>query len=105
MDVFQLRDKVIADYADYVRSFLRSADPGIKGWVEERLAEGRLWSDPLVQLNPSFEPGATVDDLVARGILDPECRRIFRRGKDRTPPQDLPLRLHRHQQEAVEVAQ
>ena len=104
MDVFQLRDQVIGDYAAYVRSFLRIADPGIKGYVEEKLAEERLWPDPLVQLNPSFEPGATVDELVDRAVLHPECRGIFRRGKDKTPPEDAPLRLHRHQQEAMEVA-
>ncbi len=104
MDVFQLRDRVIDDYAAYIRSFLRIADPGIKGWVEERLEEGRLWPDPLVQLNPSFAPGATIDDLVTQGVLHSECVRIFRRGKDKTPPDEQPLRLHRHQHEAIEAA-
>ncbi len=66
MDVFRLREQVISDYAAYVRSFLRIADPGIKGYVEEKLAEGRLWPDPLVQLNPSFESGGTID-----GPVDP----------------------------------
>jgi len=104
MDVFELRDRVVNDYAAYIRSFLRIADPDIKEWVEERLEEGRLWPDPLVQLNPSFAPGATVDTLVAQGMLHPECARIFRRGKDRMPPEAQPLRLHQHQQEAIEVA-
>ena len=82
MDVFQLRDEVVDGYADYVRSFLTIADPQIKGFVEERLAEGHLWPDALVQLNPAFEPGDTIDELVAEGVLHPENARIFRRGKD-----------------------
>jgi hypothetical protein len=51
MDVFQLRDQVIGDYDRYVRSFLRIADPGVKAYVEAEMAKGRLWPDPLVQLN------------------------------------------------------
>ncbi|MDP9355799.1 MAG: DEAD/DEAH box helicase [Chloroflexota bacterium] len=103
MDVFHLRDQVVGDYAAYVRSFLRIADPGIRAFVEEELGKGRLWPDPLVQLNPSFEPGDTIDDLAACSLLHPEGRKIFRRGKDKAP-EGSPLRLHRHQQEAVEVA-
>ena len=82
LDVFQLRDDVVDGYADYVRSFLTIADPQIKGFVEERLDEGHLWPDALVQLNPAFQPGATIDELVAEGVLHPENARVFRRGKD-----------------------
>src|SRR5215210_470621 len=99
LDVFQLRDDVVGGYADYVRSFLTIADPQIKGFVEERLDEGHLWPDALVQLNPAFQPGATIDDLVGEGILHPENARIFRRGKDAGNAQ--PLRLHQHQEDAV----
>src|SRR5438093_1262566 len=82
MDVFGLRDRVISDYSDYVRSFIRIKDEAIHAYVDEQLGQGRLWPDPLVQLNPSFEPGATVEELAARGVLADECRRIFRRGKN-----------------------
>src|SRR2546421_228084 len=103
MDVFGLRDRVIRDYASYVRSFIRIQDPQIARYVEEQLAQGRLWPDPLVQLNPSFEPGDTVEELAGRGALAEECRRIFRRKADASGVGPS-LRLHRHQQEAVEVA-
>lgn len=103
MDVFQLRDQVVADYEAYVRSFLRIANPEIKRYVEDELGKGRLWPEPLVQLNPSFEPGSTIDDLVGDGLLHPECRNVFRRSKDRSVDGE-PLRLHRHQQEAVGAA-
>jgi hypothetical protein len=36
-------------------------------------------------------------------VLDEECGRIFRIGKERAPGEDL--RLHRHQEEAIRIAQ
>jgi ATP-dependent helicase YprA (DUF1998 family) len=60
----------------------------------------------LIQLNPSFEPGAWIDELVADNMLHKECRKIFRKGKDAAGEisQGHPLRLHRHQTEAIKVA-
>jgi ATP-dependent helicase YprA (DUF1998 family) len=103
LDVFTLRDDVVGSYAAYVRSFLTIADARIKVFVEDRLAAGHLWPDPLVQLNPAFQAGETIDGLVAEGILQPESARVFRRGKDQAPRGE-PLRLHRHQEEAVRAA-
>ena len=103
MDVFELRKTVVDEYSAYIKSFLRIKDAEIKRFVDDELESGRLWPDPLVQLNPSFEPGETIDDLVARGVLAPECQRIFRRDKDQAGF-GLSLRLHRHQQDAIEVA-
>src|SRR5579883_2433575 len=103
MDVFAVRDTVIAEYAAYIGSFLRIRDRDIERYVKEELDGGRLWPDPLVGLNPSFEPGETVDELVARGMLHEGCRRIFRRDKDARGVGE-PLRFHRHQQQAIEAA-
>ncbi len=104
MDVFELRDQVIDDYSAYVNSFLRINDQGIERFVQQELDKGRLWPDPLVQLNPSFEPAGAIEELVGAGQLHPECGRIFRRGKSETSPGD-PLVLHRHQADAIKVAQ
>src|SRR5919198_6619675 len=95
MDVFELRKTVVDEYSAYIKSFLRIKDAAIKRFVDDELESGRLWPDPFVQLNPSFEPGETIDDLVARGVLAPECQRIFRRDKDEAGF-GLPLRLPRH---------
>jgi hypothetical protein len=83
MNVFELRNTVVYEYSAYIQSFLCIKDTEIKRFVDDELESGRLWPDPLVQLNPSFEPGETIDDLVARGVLAPECQRIFRRDKGR----------------------
>ncbi|WP_428938699.1 DEAD/DEAH box helicase [Fontivita pretiosa] len=103
MDVFDLRNRLIRDYAKFVRSFIAIQDARIAEYVDHELEEGALWPDPLVQLNPSFEPGETIDELADQGVLHDECRRIFRL---KSGPTDTgkPLRLHRHQADAVRVA-
>ena len=64
MDVFKLHQQVLGDYADYTQSFIRIADERIRTAVNEEISSGLLWPDPLLQLNPSFEPGASVDELL-----------------------------------------
>src|SRR5512146_3268382 len=77
VDVFGLRQQVIGDYASYIRSFFTIRDERIRTKVDAALAEGHLWPDPLLQLSPAFEPGETIDELIASGDLHPETRKIF----------------------------
>lgn len=102
MDVFNLRDQLVADYAEYISSFIKILDKRIQEHVEEQLTEGLLWPDPLIQLNPSFQPASTIDDLVSRGDLHPECSRIFR--IDKGKPGEKTLLLHKHQEQAIYAA-
>ncbi|MGI8551604.1 MAG: DEAD/DEAH box helicase, partial [Dehalococcoidia bacterium] len=103
MDVFQFRTSLIDEYASYVNSFITIRDRRIHDHVEERLRAGDLWPDPLIQLNPAFETGGWIDDLVQEGVLHPECARIFR---VKPSPDDggRRLRLHRHQEQAIRTA-
>jgi hypothetical protein len=103
LDVFRLRHKLVDDYGSYVSSFIRIKDERIKEKVRNSLGEGLLWPDPLIQLNPSFEAGETIDELVAEGILHEECARIFRRKRELHDPGE-DLRLHRHQADAIRTA-
>ncbi len=103
MDVFQLRDRVIHDYAEYVRSFVRIREPRLRGFVEQSLQDEALWPQPLIQMNPNFEPGGWIDELVKDRILHDECTRIFRI-KSEADTLGNPIRLHRHQVEAIEAA-
>lgn len=105
MDVFQLRNQLIDDYRAYTASFVAIRDRRIQQYVEEELESGALWPNPLIQLNPSFKPGATVGDLVQAGVLDPACAEIFRFGKGPDNPLGSPATLHRHQSDAVSAAQ
>lgn len=104
MNIFELREHLIGDYAAYVRSFLQIRDLRIRNHVAQEFERGLLWPEPLIQLNPRFKPGATIDELVAEGLLHPDCARIFRRGKSIQEPRGHPLQLYHHQDEAIRVA-
>ena len=101
MDVFDLRHRLVSDYRDYTRSFIRIRDPRIKGFVDDILDAEGFWPEPLLQLNPTFRPGGTIDDLVAEGVLHEECSHIFRAAKSDTDHRGRLLLLHRHQREAI----
>jgi len=64
VNVFGIRDNPISDYASFVTSCINVHDPQIKERVECDLTEGVLWLDLLVQLNPSFVYGNSIDALV-----------------------------------------
>ena len=104
MNIFNYRSKLIEEYSSYVRSFIQIKDIHIREHVDAGLEGGVLWPEPLIQLNPSFEPGALIDSLVAERVLHQECSRVFRR---KSEPNDTgkPLRLHRHQEQAIRNAQ
>ncbi len=105
MDVFALRDQLVSDYRHYAESFLTIKDDRIRGHVAQELDKGLLWPDPALQLNPAFESGGLVDELVADGVLHQECSKIFRVGKEPGYASvGAPLRLHKHQADAVKAA-
>lgn len=103
MNVCHLRDESVRDCAAYVRSFIRICERRIAEYVDEALASGLFWPGPLIQLNPSVEPGCWVDDLARDGLLHPECGRVFR-AKPQPEDSGSPMRLHRHQVEALAAA-
>ncbi|MCC6623564.1 MAG: DEAD/DEAH box helicase [Deltaproteobacteria bacterium] len=103
MDVFQLRDRVIADYSSYTTSFVTIRDARVREHVETELRDGALWPDPLVQVSPSYREGASLDALVAADQLHPRCREVFV-ARDRDGRVLGPLRLRQHQVEAIAAA-
>src|SRR5262249_8347797 len=92
------------DYQSYTRSFIKIGDKRIAEFVDDALTAGAFWPEPLLQLNPTFLPGGTVDDLVAQGTLHPECARIFRIDKSDADHTGRQLLLHAHQREAIAKA-
>jgi hypothetical protein len=93
-DVFRLREHVVQEYRNYVESFIHVLDRRIHAFVRERLAEGELWPEAVLQLNPAYEQGETLGQLAGRGDILAETARFF--GPE--------LRLHRHQAEALAAA-
>jgi ATP-dependent helicase YprA (DUF1998 family) len=104
MDVFALREKLVGDYRRYAESFLTIRDERIDSHVQAKMGEGLLWPDPPLQLNPAFEPGGFIDELADEGVLQDECRRIFRAAKSDTDPVGRSIGLHKHQADAIRAA-
>jgi ATP-dependent helicase YprA (DUF1998 family) len=105
MNVFDLRSRLVADYQSYTRSFIKIRDPRINAFVTQALSVGVFWPEPLLQLNPTFRPGGTIDDLVTQGTLHRECARIFRSDKSDTDHTGKQMILHAHQRDAILKAQ
>ena len=104
MDVFRLRDRVISEYRSYSEGFIEIADDRIRGAVDDAFDKGLLWPSPRIGLNPSFEPGATIDQLVSSRQLDPLAEKIFRKDKSAENPKGELMTLYRHQLEAIKAA-
>lgn len=103
MDVFELRDEMVREYANYVKSFLIISDERLRQTVDKEIKSGLLWPEPRIGLNPSFESGGLIGDLVHQGLLHPECSNIFVNKTSSGGVINL-LELHRHQTEAIEAA-
>lgn len=103
MDVFQFREHLVSDYARFSRSFTRLRSNDIREFVDREYASQRYWPEPLIQINPTYRSGGTVEDLVASGQLSPECSAIFRLGKSASSA-GVTLALHQHQAEAISLA-
>lgn len=95
MDVFRLRESVVDEYRDYVESFVNIHDERVSEFVRASLAEGELWPDPALQLNPAYAPAETLGELAAQGVIREETASYFGHG----------IRLYRHQREALDAAQ
>jgi Lhr-like helicase len=97
MDIFDLDRALVSDYRRFARSFTQIRAVDIKEQIDRIYESGRFWPEPLISINPHFMPGATVDDLVASGSIEPETGAVFKidgRG----------LGLHLHQSQALAKA-
>lgn len=92
MDVFALRQSLIGQYASFARSFTTIRADDIRSQVEREYDSGRFWPEALVQINPHFEAGKSVAELVDEGALSAGCRELF------------PISLYRHQEYALALA-
>ena len=92
MNVFETHEKIVADYASYIGSFINIADPAIRQTVDAALAEGKLWPKPLLQFNPSYEMAGSIGDIAKAGVLHGDVTDIFRG-----------YSLYHHQLEAIKL--
>jgi len=104
MDVFSLRDTVVNEYEQFATSFTTIFAADIQQQIDAIYAGARYWPEPLLQINPNYRPGLTIDALVANGGLHLGCADIFRAPAAPGATRGETLRLHKHQEQAVAVA-
>jgi Lhr-like helicase len=97
MDVFDLDETLVRDYERFARSFTKIRALDIRSRVDSLYQSLRFWPEPLIGINPNYEQGAKVEDLVANGTLHPLTAQVFR-------IDGRPITLRRHQSQAVAKA-
>jgi superfamily II DNA/RNA helicase len=92
LDAFQLHSQIMADYRLFVDSFVNIKNKAISRKVEEEMSGGKFWPEPLLQFNPAFESGDSVQGLCSEGVLNPSIQDIF-----------SGFSLFKHQVEAIRI--
>ncbi len=77
MDALNLHSKIVSSYEQYIRSFIDIHDDDIRIKVEKDLSGNKLWPEPLIQFNPSFERNVSVGELVKNRLLHEEIGKVF----------------------------
>ncbi len=90
MDIFQAHRNIVGDYSSYIKSFIRIKDADIASKIDQELDSGKLWPEPLIQFNPSFEMAGSIDEVVSSLKLHPGLTHAF-----------MGFQLYRHQVEAI----
>lgn len=103
MNAFSFRDQVMRQYELFSRSFVRIEARDIADHVDREYANERFWHEPLIQINPNYKAGSLVSELADQGILHKITSQIFQIQKD--DGTKFPVRLHKHQQDAIALAQ
>lgn len=94
-NIFDLHRDILNDYKLYIDSFININDDRIRETVKTEFDSGNLYPEPLVQFNPSFESGGSVEDLVNNGVLIKEFNNIFYDGENNS------WLIYKHQTDAI----
>lgn len=104
MDVFSLDKFIVEQYEVFSRSFTTIKSREIAEKVDALYDNKRFWPEPLLQINPSYKKGKSVQDLVNEGTLENECKSIFTDRWSNEDKSDLSIRLYKHQEQAISLA-
>lgn len=92
MNILKFHDKLIENYRNYITSFLNIKDPRISQFVDDEIQNKKLWPDPLVQFNPTYQAGSALKVLTKERVLHPDLEKIF-----------IGYELYKHQEEAIRL--
>ena len=104
MDVFSLNGNLLDQYKKFARSFTRIRSSELQQKVDDLYAGQRFWPEPLLQLNPHYEGGGSVQGLVGPKGLTADCAQIFKDQRPNPGDPDKSLKLRRHQEQAIGLA-
>lgn len=90
MNILKFHKSLIDNYKTYIQSFVNIKDQKIATFVQQEISDKKLWPEPLVQFNPTFERGRHLSDLVEEASLHPVLPTIFEG-----------FELFKHQEEAI----
>jgi Lhr-like helicase len=97
MNIFDLDTSLVKDYERFTRSFTKIRSEDIRTEIDKIYGSGKFWPEPLISINPHYERGKSIQELVEENTLHAKTADIFRiNGQSIT--------LHRHQAQAVSKA-
>lgn len=97
MNVFDLRNRVVGEYRAFATSFTTIHATDIRQQVNAIYSDGRFWPEPLIQINPRYKAGASLESLISDKALHPVIPKIFQINR-------APLKLHKHQEQSIALA-
>lgn len=77
MQAFQTHKLIVEDYKNYLKSFTFIKNKQIRDEVDEAFKSGKFLPEPLIQFNPSFKLGESLDDLEKEGLIHSDLKLIF----------------------------
>ena len=92
MNILKFHNSLIENYRNYITSFLNIKFSGISEFVDREIQNKKLWPDPLVQFNPTYQPGCELRKLTDEKVLHPDLEKIF-----------VGYELYKHQEDAIRL--
>ncbi len=77
MQAFRIHQNIVEDYKNYLNSFTFIKDKRIRDKVDEAFKSGIFLPEPLIQFNPSFKLGQSLDDLEKESLIHSDLKLIF----------------------------
>ncbi len=76
MQAFKVHKAIVEDYKNYLNSFTNIRDVRIKEKVKDAFEKGIFLPEPLLQFNPSFELGESLQELEAQALIHQDLKKI-----------------------------
>ena len=92
MNILSLYESLKDSYKSYLSSFVSIKDKRIEEKVNDAISHETLWPDALIQFNPNYEKGLSIQQMIDKGLpIHPDLSFFFETS------------FYKHQQEAIEL--